>query len=319
MSPSAAFPYESKFVDVLGSQMHYVEVGDGAPIVYVHGNPTSSYLWRNVIPHTEAQGRSIAVDLIGMGKSGKPDIDYRFFDHLDYLEGFIEALGLKNVVLVLHDWGGGLGLSYARRHSENVRGIAFMEAVVTPMTWDEMNLMQRFLFKRMRDPKKGDRMNLQKNFFVKRLMPMMVSRKLTDEEKSAYAAPYPTPASRKPVAQWPREIPISGEPADMHTEISANHGWFKSTEIPKLFLHASPGAIFPPKKAAQLQSELSNLETVHVGKGKHYLQEDEPEAIGRALEAWLLQLPKTSPREAESEDMPNLQVHHSDTNERLQK
>ena len=158
MSPSPEFPYESKFVEVLGSQMHYVESGEGDPVLYLHGNPTSSYLWRNVIPHTAKHNRSIAVDLIGMGKSDKPDIGYRFFDHLKYIEGFVEALGLENITLVIHDWGGGLGVSYARRHQENVQGIAFMEAVVKPMTWAEMNPVQKFMFKRMRDQKKGDRM-----------------------------------------------------------------------------------------------------------------------------------------------------------------
>ena len=143
--------------------MHYIESGDGNPILLLHGNPTSTYLWRNVIPHVAGQGRAVAVDLIGMGKSDKPDIDYRFFDHLEYLEAFVSELGLKNVTLVLHDWGGGVGLSYARRHPDNVRAIAFMEAVIKPMTWDEMGLLNRIVFKRMRDPRKRDRMNLEKN------------------------------------------------------------------------------------------------------------------------------------------------------------
>ena len=250
MSPSPEFPYESKYADVLGSRMHYVESGEGDPILFVHGNPTSSYLWRNVIPHVSTQGRAIAVDLIGMGRSDKPDIDYRFFDHLKYLEAFIDELGLENVTLVLHDWGGGLGTSYARRHPDNVRGIAFMESVLKPMTWEDMNLVQKFMFKRMRDPKKGDRMNRDKNFFIKRMMPAMVSRKLTAQEKAAYAEPYPTPQSRKPVAVWPREIPISGEPADMHTEISQNYEWFQTVTIPKLFLYAKPGMIFDADDAA---------------------------------------------------------------------
>lgn len=286
MSPSPEFPYQSKFADVLGSRMAYVESGQGNPILFVHGNPTSSYLWRNVMPHTSHQGRAIAVDLIGMGRSDKPDIDYRFFDHLEYLEAFIEELDLKNVTLVLHDWGGGLGLSYARRHPDNVRGVAFMEAVIQPMTWDDMNLMQKIMFKRMRDPKKGDRMNLDKNFFVKRLMPMMVSRKLSPQEKAAYAEPYPTPQSRKPVAEWPREIPISGEPADMHAEISQNYEWFQTAQIPKLFLYAQPGVIFDSKNAAAIRERITNLDSVFIGKGKHYIQEDQPDAIGRAISSW---------------------------------
>lgn len=287
MSPSPDFPFESKFVEVLGGQMHYVESGEGDPILHLHGNPTSSYLWRNVIPHTSNQGRAIAVDLIGMGKSDKPDIEYRFFDHLRYLEGFVAALGLENITLVIHDWGGGLGTSYARRHPENVRGIAFMESVVKPMTWADMNPLQRFMFKRMRDQKKGDRMNMEKNFFVKRMMPTMVSRKLTQVEKDTYAEPYPTPQTRKPVAVWPREIPISGKPSDMFTEISQNYEWFKTTPIPKLFLHADPGMIFRAKDAAEIQEQVSNLQSVSIGKGKHYVQEDAPEAIGQAISSWM--------------------------------
>lgn len=245
MPTSPDFPYESKHIEVHRSRMHYVEAGEGDPILFLHGNPTSSYLWRNVIPHVVNRGRAIAIVLIGMGKSDKPDISYRFFDHLEYLEGFIDALDLKGITLVIHDWGGGLGLSYARRHPESVRRIAFMEAVIRPFTWDDMNTIQRIMFKRMRDPIKGDRMNMDKNFFIKRLVQMMINRKLTEPEKVAYASPFPTPQSRKPVAMWPREIPISGEPHDMYVEISENYEWFTSTQIPKLFLYARPGAVLP--------------------------------------------------------------------------
>ena len=267
--------------------MHYIESGEGDPILFIHGNPTSSYLWRNVIPHVSPLGRTIAVDLIGMGRSDKPDIDYRFFDHLEYLEAFVDQLGLKNVTLVLHDWGGGLGTSYARRHPDNVRGIAFMESVVKPMTWGDMNLVQKFMFKRMRDSKKGDRMNLEKNFFIKRMMPMMVSRKLSPQEKAAYSEPYPTPQSRKPIAEWPREIPISCEPADMHTEISQNYEWFRTVQIPKLLLYAKPGMIFDADDVAEIQEHVSNLDAVFIGKGKHYIQEDQPDAIGQAIKSWI--------------------------------
>lgn len=289
MSPSPEFPYESKFIEVLGSRMHYVESGEGDPILFLHGNPTSSYLWRNVIPHVSGQGRAIAVDLIGMGKSDKPDIAYRFFDHLEYLEGFVAELGLDSVTLVLHDWGGGVGLSYARRHPDNVRAIAFLEAVVKPMTWDEIGLLNRIVFKRMRHPVKGDRMNIEKNFFLKRLMPQMVNRKLTDQEKAAYLAPYPTPQSRKPVAMWPREIPISGQPADMHAEISQNYEWLQTVAIPKLFLYAKPGIIFDAANAAEIQERVQGLDAVFIGKGKHYLQEDAPDAIGQAISSWMHQ------------------------------
>jgi haloalkane dehalogenase len=165
MTISTEFPYESRYVDVLGSEMHYVEQGEGDPILFLHGNPTSSYLWRNIIPHASPHGRAIAVDLIGMGRSAKPDLDYRFVDHARYLDAFIEALGLTNITLVIHDWGSGLGFHYATRHPNKIKAVAFMEAIVRPSNWADANRVERALFKRMRHPDKGDRMNIDNNFF----------------------------------------------------------------------------------------------------------------------------------------------------------
>ncbi|MGB9357969.1 MAG: haloalkane dehalogenase [Acidimicrobiia bacterium] len=285
---SDAFPYESHFVDVLGSQMHYVEEGSGNPVLFLHGNPTSSYLWRNIIPYAVPHGRAIAVDLIGMGRSDKPDLDYRFFDHATYLDGFVEALDLDNLTLVLHDWGSGLGFHYAARHPERVKRIAFMEAIVETYRWSDAPLPIAWLFKRFRDPVKGHRMNGEKNFFVKRLMPMMVSRRLTPVEKAAYAAPYPDVASRKPVEQWPREISWDGDPADVTEAVTTYNAWLRRSPIPKLFLWAKPGMIVRGEKAArQIAVMFPNTETVFVGKGRHYIQEDQPEAIGEALSDWL--------------------------------
>lgn len=286
MAPSSDFPFESRYVTVNGSKMHYVEQGSGDPILFIHGNPTSSYLWRNIIPTAAKHGRAIAVDLIGMGKSDKPPLDYTFFDHLEHLTGFIEALDLKNITLVIHDWGGGLGTSYARRHPDNVIGIAFMESVLKPMDLADADIPTRFLFNRMRDPKKGDRMNMDKAFFIKRLMPLMTSAKLSKEAKAAYMAPYPTRESRKPVAVWPREIPLSGTPPKMVTEIGDNYGWFKTAPIPKLLLHAKPGVIFE-KLVDEIEADVTHLTSVSIGKGKHYVQEDQPEAISDALNNWL--------------------------------
>lgn len=281
---------ESNVVEVYGSNLHYVAAGTGDPILFLHGNPTSSYLWRNIMPAAAKHGRAIALDLIGMGKSDKPDLEYRFFDHLRYVEGFVEALGLTNVTLVMHDWGGGLGTSYARRHPDNIRAIAFMESVLRPMEWSEADPITRFMFRRMRDPKKGDRMNMENGFFIKRLMPMMTSTKLSADVKAAYLEPFPTPESRKPVAVWPREIPISGVPEDMDAEIGANYEWFKAATFPKLLLHAKPGVIFQ-KLVPEIEREVNELTSVFVGKGKHYIQEDQPEAISAALDAWLTTLP----------------------------
>jgi haloalkane dehalogenase len=287
MPLSSDFPYEPRYADALGSKMHYVESGEGDPILLVHGNPTSSYLWRNVIPHVAPQGRVIAVDLIGMGKSDKPDIAYRLFDHVAYLEAFIEELGLDDVTLVLHDWGGGVGLSYARRHPDNVAAVAVMEAVVKPMTWADAGLPQRLMFTLMRNRRVGEFMNMRGTFFLKRVMPMLINRKLTSDEQAAYMEPYPTPQSRKPVAMWPREIAIEGSPADVHEEISANYEWFRSAPVPKLLIHAEPGVIFNTRTVAEISERTANLQTVSVGEGLHYLQEDSPDAIGEALDEWL--------------------------------
>jgi len=215
---SDAFPYESHFVDVHGSRMHYVEQGTGDPILFLHGNPTSSYLSRNIIPYASPRGRAIAVDLIGMGLSAKPDLDYRFFDHAEYLYGFIEALGLRNLTFVLHDWESGLGFNYAEQHPDRVKRIAFMEAILEPTWWKDTPPPLASLFKRFRDPVKGHRMNAEKILFVKRLLPLMVSRRLTPRKMVDYAAPFPDVASRKPVEQWPREIPFDDEPADVRED-----------------------------------------------------------------------------------------------------
>ena len=213
---SAEFPYAYRTIDVRGSKMAYIDIGpaDAAPIVLVHGNPTSAYLWRNVIPHLTGVGRVVAVDLIGMGKSDKPDIAYRFDDHAQYFLEFMQAMVLQDVVLVLHDWGGAIGIDYAARQKGNVRGIVVMEAVMKPMSLADADFATRYLFGRLRDPEDGNQIIAVDNFFVEKLLPMMSGRALTDEEMAAYRAPYLTIASRKPVAQWPREIPLDGTPVD---------------------------------------------------------------------------------------------------------
>ncbi len=288
---SADFPFESHYLDVFGSRMHYIDEGEGDPILFLHGNPTSSYLWRNIIPHLTQYGRCLAVDLIGMGKSDKPDVDYRFATHSRYLETFIEQLNLKNVTLVLHDWGSGLGFHYARRHEDNVKGLAFMEAITQPARWKDAPLLMRLIFKRFRHPQKGWKMIAKKNFFVKRMLPMMISRKLTPAEKTAYAAPYPDEQSRKPVAVWPLEIPFDGQPADVHRIVTAYNAWLRTTDLPKLLLWVKPGALIAGEKAArQIQREFPHTESVFVGKGRHYIQEDHPHEIGQAIAAWYQKL-----------------------------
>lgn len=286
---SADFPFESKFVEVLGSKMHYVEVGEGDPLLLIHGNPTSSYLWRNVIPLLENRGRVVAIDLIGFGKSDKPELDYTFADHRQYVDGIIEALDLKDITLVVHDWGSALGIDYASRNEGNVKGIAMMEALIPPaFPVPSYEAMGEFadLFRSMRDPEKGQDLVMGQNFFIEQIIPSAVMRDLTEAEMAAYRAPFPTVESRKPVWVWPNEIPIAGEPAATHAAVEAYVGWLLESDLPKLHIYASPGAINPPEVAAWLASNLKNIETAFVGGGLHYIQEDQPEAIGRAVADW---------------------------------
>jgi len=283
---SAAFPFESRFVDVLGSRMHYVEAGEGEPVLFLHGNPTSCYLWRNIIPHVAPLGRCIAPDLIGMGRSARPDIAYRFADHFRYVEAFIEALGLADVTLVLHDWGSALGFHWFARHPERVRALAFMEAILTPLRWSDFPPAFRIGFRLMRAPGVGWLIVSGMNAFVEQVLPRAVVRRLRPEEMAHYRAPFPTMASRRPVRQWPREIPIDGRPADVDA-IVRNYGTaLKTSPVPKLLVHGRPGGIVRAPMVDWCRRRLPNLVAIDVGPGIHYLQEDAPDAIGRALARW---------------------------------
>ncbi len=288
---SSEFSFEAHYVQVKGSRMHYVDEGEGDPILFLHGNPTSSYLWRNIIPYATLHGRTIALDLIGMGKSGKPDIDYRFEDHAEYLEAFIDELKLTNITLVVHDWGSALGMDFARRNPERVKGIVFMEAIVPPAmpipSYEAMGGGGEF-FRNVRTPGVGEEMILQNNMFVEVVLPEMGTvRKLTDAERQAYRAPYSTPESRKPTLIWPREVPIAGEPADVMEIVERNGAWLHESSIPKLMFYAEPGAFGGPEVATYFAENLKNIETNYVGPGYHYIQEDHPHMIGRELADWL--------------------------------
>jgi haloalkane dehalogenase len=283
---SANFPFESKYVEIDGSQIHYIDEGAGDPILFLHGNPTSSYLWRNIIPYLVPHGRCIALDLIGMGKSDKPDIDYRFFDHYKYVEGFIEKLELSNLTLVVHDWGSALGFQYAMRHENNMKGIAFMEAILKPVKWEDFPNDFRMGFKLFRTPGIGWLMISVMNMFVTQILPQAIVRKLSEEEKTYYAAPYQTVQSRKPVRQWPCEIPIEGKPADVHEVISNYNQKLQESEVPKLLFFATPGGIIDSKTVDWCKQNLKNLQVVDIGQGIHFLQEDNPHVIGEELAKW---------------------------------
>jgi len=281
------FPYESRFVEVEGSKMHYVEVGSGDPILFLHGQPTSSYLWRNVLPHLAPLGRAIAPDLIGFGRSDKPDIEYRFVDHARYIDGFIEALGLDRLTFVVHDWGSGLGFHWARRHPERVRGLAFFEAILAPIpSWDDFPAELRDLFRGFRSPETGRSLLIDQNVFIEKVLPGAVVRGLTEVEMERYREPFRDPASREPVYRWPNELPIGGEPADVTEIVGAYNAWLQETDVPKLLLYAEPGAITRAPLVEWCRENLSELEVVHVGAGIHYLQEDNPDGIGKAVADW---------------------------------
>lgn len=287
-SISPDFPFTPKYVDVLGSRMAVVDEGKGDPIVFLHGNPTSSYLWRNVIPHVRDLGRCIAPDLIGMGRSDKPDIAYRFVDHARYLAALFDALELRNITFVLHDWGSALGFDWAMRHADRVRGLAFMEAILTPVpSWDQFPPGARELFQGFRTPQVGEQMVLEQNVFVERLLPGSVLRGLTEEEMAHYRAPFVEPRSRRPVLAWPREIPIAGEPRDVVAIVEAYRDALMRSPLPKLLFAVEPGAILPPPLVEWCRASLSELEIVSLGKGLHFVQEDHPHEIGRGLASWI--------------------------------
>jgi len=289
---SSAFPFTKQTANVLDSTMTYVDEGEGPVVLFLHGNPTSSYLWRNIIPHVVAAGyRAIAPDLIGMGDSGKPDIAYTFADHATYLDALIEILAPTDITLAIHDWGSGLGMRYARLNPDNVRAMAFMEAVVPPTmpmpSYEAMGPENGPLFQALRTEGVGEDMVLTNNMFVEQLLPALVARPMTGAEMAHYRAPYPTPESRLPTLQWPREIPIGGEPRAMFDTIAANGEWLTESAIPKLLFYATPGAISPEPAVQWLIANVANLETRFVGAGIHFIQEDHPEIIGRGIADWL--------------------------------
>ena len=231
---STEFPLGSKRVEVHGSAMYYVEAGAGDPIVFLHGNPTSSYLWRNVIPHLAALGHCIAPDLIGMGRSAKPDIEYRFFDHVRYVDSFFDVLGLRNITLVIHDWGSALGFHYAMRHEKNVKAIAFLEAILMPPDLQAFPVEMREMFKAFRAPEVGWNLIVNQNVFIERVLPGAILRKLSEEEMSRYREPYLEPKSRKPIWRWPNEIPIGGEPPDVAAAVNDYNAKLRESDLPKL-------------------------------------------------------------------------------------
>jgi haloalkane dehalogenase len=280
---------EKSRAEVLGRQMAYVDVGAGDPIVFLHGNPTSSYLWRNVWPYCEGLGRCLAPDLIGMGDSDKlpgsgPD-RYTFVEHRRYLDAWFDRLELTaEVTLVVHDWGSALGFDWARRHPDAVNGIAYMEAIVAPTRWDAFPAGAVDIFKAFRSPE-GDKLVLDDNLFVEAVLPGAIQRQLTDEEMDEYRRPFAEPGEgRRPTLTWPRQIPIDGEPADVTEIVTAYRDWLASSPLPKLFVNAEPGALITGA-LRDLCRTFPNQTEVTVN-GVHFVQEDSPQEIGVALATW---------------------------------
>ena len=283
-SISAEDPHPRLRAAVLDSEMAYVDSGgEGPPIVLLHGNPTSSYLWRNVIPPLAPLGRCLAPDLIGMGASGPSgDGSYRFVDHARYLDAWFESvLPAGQVVLVCHDWGGALAFHWAAQHPERVAGIAYMETIVAPLTWDDWPEAARDIFQAMRSPA-GETMVLEKNVFVERILPASVQREMSEAEMAVYRAPFTAPGeSRRPTLTWPRQIPVEGEPAEVVRIVEDYGRWLAACDVPKLFVSAEPGILLIGRQR-ELCRAWPNQEEVTV-KGLHFIQEDSPVEIGAAV------------------------------------
>lgn len=294
---SSEFPFDSKYITVLGSKIHYVDQNPGMEnqptFVCVHGNPTSSYLWRNIIPYLIPLGRVIALDLIGFGKSDKPILDYRISTHQNYFDAFIDAMELKNIVFVLHDWGTALGLSYARKNEANVKAVAFMEGIVNPKKWDFGNFFVRVIFRAMRSKLLGKWMVINRNFFVNYILLLLgTKRTLTSEEKAYYREPFNTRESRFPTWVFPNEIPINGHPKEAYDIVKENHRWAQMSTMPKLLLWVKPGVLIKAKDVKEMQRFYPNLELSYLGKSSnllkesHFVQEDFPDEIGNKITSW---------------------------------
>ena len=289
MSTLSAEPLSKSYATVNGKQMAYHETGEGDAVVFLHGNPTSSYLWRNIVPHVAPHARCIVPDLIGQGDSDKlddtgPD-SYRFVEHREYLDGLLSQLDLgDNITFVIHDWGSALGFDWANRHRDRVAGLCYMEAIVRPMSWAEWPEAAAGIFQGFRSPA-GEEMVITKNLFVEAVLPGSIQRKLSDEEMNEYRRPFVEPEHRRPTLTWPRQIPIEGEPADV-TQIVTDYGeWLSGSDVPKLLVNAEPGAILNGPQLDYCRTWPNQTEVTV--EGNHFCQEDSPDEIGQAIADWL--------------------------------
>ena len=278
-----------KYIDVLGKHVAYVEMGEGDPIIFQHGNPTSSYLWRNIVPHLQSLGRCIAMDLIGMGDSEKLEdegnMTYSYAVHKKYFDGFLSEMGIKNnATLVIHDWGSALGFNWAYDNPEKVKGICYMEAIVKSMQWLDWNEDARGIFQGFRSPA-GEEMILKKNLFIEAVLPGSILRKLSDEEMNEYRRPFGDEKSRQPTLDWPRQIPLENDPPEICERVDSFSQWMAKNDLPKLFINAEPGAILIGKQREYCRTWKNQTEVTV--KGSHFIQEDSPIEIGNAIFDWL--------------------------------
>ncbi|MFT4812979.1 MAG: haloalkane dehalogenase [Paracoccaceae bacterium] len=289
----SAKEHPKKSITVYGKTLSYVEMGEGDPIIFQHGNPTSSYLWRNVMPYLKEMGRCIAIDLIGMGDSDKLDDSgpgrYTFAEHSHYLAGALEALGVaKNVTLVVHDWGSALGFDWANKNRDAVKGIAYMEGIVQPVLWPDWPEAARGVFQGFRS-EAGEEMILEKNMFIERVLPSAVLRDLSEEEMTVYRRPFINPGEdRRPTLTWPRQIPIEGSPAEVVAIVQDYADWLSLSSVPKLFINADPGSILVGSQREFCRTWPNQTETTVAGN--HFIQEDSPDEIGQAILKWLQDL-----------------------------
>ena len=289
-APSFAASFEKKYAEVLGHKMAYVDEGEGRPVVFLPGNPASSYLWRNIIPYVTDGHRAIAPDLMGMGDSDKPAMQETYKESAEYLHAFLDALDLEDAILVIHDWGSALGWHYARTRPERISAVAFMEAMAPPfMPIEDVNVlapeMVQFITG-IRTPGVGEQMVLEQNVFLDGFM-RHDGAGLSEEVMAEYNRPFPTPESRQIVLDWPREIPIGGSPEDVREIVQANSDFVAASTFPKLMFHVSPGAVIPMDAAEWIKANLTNIEAVYLGEGGHFIQEQYPDEIGKALADWL--------------------------------
>jgi len=281
--------WDKKYIDVLGKQIAYVEMGEGDPIIFQHGNPTSSYLWRNILPQLKSLGRCIAMDLIGMGDSekleDKGNMTYSYDTHKKYFDGFLDAIGVEsNATLVIHDWGSALGFDWANEYPQKVKAICYMEGIVQSMEWEDWNEDAKGIFQGFRSPA-GEEMILEKNLFIEAVLPGSILRKLSDAEMNEYRRPFNDKKSRRPTLDWPRQIPLENDPPEICRIVDSYSHWMAENNIPKLFINAEPGAILIGKQREFCRT-WKNQKEVTV-KGSHFIQEDSPNEIGNAIFDWL--------------------------------